>query len=84
MKGRVKVLLTPLGNKIKYRIVGRVYCTRLCQEVPNSRTYATDDLIWVKVFGSRVEMKKWLKQNKQVARVLSLEDLGYDACDKLM
>ena len=83
MKGRVKVLLTPLGNRIKYRLVGRVYCTRSGDELPNSRTYEKEDLIWLGVFGSKLEVKKFLKQNKQISQILSLADLGYDACDQL-
>ena len=83
MKGRVKVILTPLGNKIKFRLVARVYCTQLDNELPNSRTYQKEDLRWLSIFGSKLEIKKFLKRNKRITKILSLDDLGYDPCDQL-
>jgi hypothetical protein len=83
-KGRVKVVLTPLGDKIKFRVVGRVYCTRMQQELPNSHTYPKSDLVWLHVFRTWRQVERFLKRNKPVARVISLYDLGYDGYDQLV
>ena len=84
MKGRVKLILTPLGGRIKYRIVGRVYCVRMRSELPNSRTLDQDDLIWLNVFGSRPRIRRFLARAKPIARLVRLGDLGYDECDQLV
>ncbi len=83
MKGRVKVHLVPLGDKIKYRIAGRIACSR-CGELCNSRTYTRGDTVWLNVFGSSRAIARFLKRNKQVARVIRLDDLMYDSCDRVI
>jgi hypothetical protein len=83
--GRVKVLLTPMGNKIKYQIVGTVHCLRQGQgELPNTRTYDRDDAVWLWVFGSRNAVADFLRRNRRAAMVTSLYALGYSRCDRLM
>jgi hypothetical protein len=84
VKGRVKLILTPLGSRIKYRIVGRVYCTRMHAELPNSHTLDQDDLIWLNVFGSRRRISRFLARARPVAHLVSLGDLGYDECDQFV
>ncbi|MFI6984212.1 hypothetical protein ACIBSV_37215 [Embleya sp. NPDC050154] len=81
----MKVLLTPMGNKIKYQIVGTVHCVRPGQgELPNTRTYDRDDLVWLSVFGSAKAVADFLRRGKRTAMVTSLCDLGYSWCDRLM
>ena len=74
-----------MGDRIKYQVVGRIHCTRPGQgELPNSRTYDRDDLIWRAVFGSTREVARFLSANKRTSRIVSLYDLGYEECDELM
>lgn len=84
MEARVKVLLTPLGNTIKYQLVGRIYCFKMRKELRNSGTYDKDDLAWLSVFGSELSIARFLKRNKRISKVLSLYDLGYEQCDRLV
>jgi hypothetical protein len=56
MQARAKVLLTPLGNRIKYQVIGRIVCSRMRTALPNSRTWSKDDLAWIAVFGSEREV----------------------------
>jgi len=85
MQARVPVLLTPMGNKIKYQIVGTVHCTRPGQgQLPNSRTHDRDDLVWLSVFGSARAVATFLAADRRVSKVVSLYDLGYDDCDRIM
>jgi hypothetical protein len=51
--------------------------------LPNSRTWSRDDLAWIAVFGSEREVAGFLKRNRRVSKVLSLDLLGYDPCDHL-
>jgi hypothetical protein len=81
MRARARVLLTPLGSHIKYQVLGRIVCSRMQEELPNSRTWVKDNLTWLDVFGSEREIARFLKKNRQVARIISLTALGYDPCD---
>ncbi len=56
MQARAKVLLTPLGIRIKYQVIGRIVCSRMRTALPNSRTWSKDDLAWIAVFGSKREV----------------------------
>lgn len=85
MQARVRVLLTPMGDRIKYQVIGRIHCTRPGQgEMPNSGTYGRDDLVWRTVFGSAREVSRFLRADKRISKIISLYDLGYDECDRLM
>lgn len=58
---RVKVTLTPLNNKIKYRIRGsKLYCSKMKQEIARTRVYSSEDGCWSSVFGSELDKKKFL------------------------
>jgi hypothetical protein len=83
MQARAKVLLTPLGNRIKYQVIGRIVCSRMRTALPNSRTWSKDDLAWIAVFGSEREVAGFLKRNRRVSKVLDLQLLGYEPCDHL-
>jgi hypothetical protein len=83
MRARAKVLLTPLGSHIKYQVLGRIVCSRMQEELPNSRTWSRDNLVWLDIFGSERDIGRFLKRNRQVAKVISLYVLGYDPCDHL-
>ena len=74
-----------MGNKIKYRVVGTVHCARPGQgQMPNSRTYDCDDSVWLSVFGSARAVARFLTADKRVSTVVSLYELGYDECDRIM
>ena len=81
MSNRVKVTIYPLGNRIKYRIFGRMYCNRMKEEMPNSRTLDKTDWTWIKCFGSKKNIEKFLHLNKPITRVIHPEILGYSSCD---
>ncbi len=80
---KVRVLLTPMGDRIKFQVVGRVFCGRSGGELRNSGTYPCDDGLWFSVFGSERERDRFLKRDRRISRVLGLSDLGYDPCDQL-
>ena len=84
MIARAKVLLTPLGDKIKFSLVGAVHCSRLKKQLPSSGTFTKDDLVWRRVFGSSLRIAQFLKRNKQITKVLSLYDLGYEEYDEIV
>lgn len=81
MSNKVKVTIYPLGNRIKYRIFGRMYCNRMMSEMPNSRTFDKRDGIWYSVFGSKRNIERFIHLNKPITRVVHPQILGYDSCD---
>lgn len=80
---RAKVIFTPMGNKIKFRVVGKVYCTLNNCELANSATFFTSDLIWNKVFSSWGK-GRFLNRNKAIAMILDIKLLGYGTCDRVI
>ena len=82
-KLRVRVELTPLGDKIKYRIVGRVVCARMGREIIKSQTLLRDNWHWLNVFGTRDEVNRFLKKNKKITKTIHINELGYDPCDSM-
>lgn len=82
MKGRVKVTLIPLGNKIKYFIRGsRLWCNEMKNEIIRSSTLNKDDLIFVRIFNSELEKNKFLNKGKSITIITTLSKLGYSRCD---
>lgn len=81
MSNKVKVTIYPLGDRIKYRIFGRMYCNRMKSEMPNSRTFSKNDGMWRCVFGGKKNVEKFLHLNKPITRVIHPQLLGYDSCD---
>lgn len=81
MSNRVKVRLIPMGNRIKYEIFGKMYCSRMKSEMPNSRTFDKKDFLWLRVFGNKRKVEKFLHRNKTITTVCYPELLGYSACD---
>lgn len=82
-KHNVEVTFIPLGNKIKYRLTGKVYCNRQDSKLQNSGTYSVDDLVWNAVFGNRLETKKFIKNNRTVKKIIPISYLGYNQCDSI-
>lgn len=78
------VELIPLVNEIRYRICGKVWCDRMDQEIPNSRTLDKSDLVWINVFGSKTGVDEFLGENKITRKTLLLADLLYDPCDRII
>jgi hypothetical protein len=80
------VKLTPMGNKIKYKIRGDVKCNRGGYEtlLRNSMTLPQQDLIWLNVFGSKQKVKAFLKDNRVKRINIPLLKLGYDNCDHVI
>lgn len=78
------VELTPMGNKIKYQIKGTVLCFKGGEvtQLRNSGVYSRHDLIWLNIF-SKLELKKFIKNNKKIIKKLELHQLGYSSCDRL-
>ncbi len=82
-KLRVRVELTPLGDKIKYRLHGKVFCSRLKRELIKSLTLYRDHWFWLNVFGTKDAINRFLKKNKKITRVIFANELGYDPCDSI-
>lgn len=78
-----EVRFTPLGNRIKYRITGKVFCNRMQIEIANNKTYYANDAIWLNVF-TKQELHNFLIRNKPVTKVINLSALGYDSCDNII
>ena len=83
-KLRAKVELTPLGDKIKYRIYGKVMCRRMECEMIKSQVFHRDDFIWLNVFRTKNEIARFLKKNKKINKIIYINQLGYDTCDYLV
>lgn len=77
----VKVTLTPLGDRIKFCIIGTVYCERQKRLLQRSGTFHRDDLVWNAVFGSRVAVNKFVHRNRTVTKKILISHLGYKPCD---
>ena len=79
---RGKVEFTPLGNKIKVRVVGNLQCYR---NKPNAmrKSFTTTILWhqWIDIFGSKDKVNKFLKRNRKITKVIPLTLLGYDYCE---
>jgi len=84
MSRRCQVTLVPLGSRIRYRITGRVFCSIMNKQIANSQTYDKTDLVWRRVFGSTRGVALFVKRGKSVKRVIQLDTLGYDSCDKVI
>ena len=81
MSNKIKVTIYPLGNRIKYRIFGRMYCNKMKAEIPNSGTFDKYDGLWGTLFGNRRNVEKFLHRNKPITKVCYPELLGYSSCD---
>ena len=79
---RVKVSLTPLGTKVRFRLQGRILCTHIGTELRNSFTLDYNDTICKRVFGSYGAAKRFCAGSRSKTKVVTLSDLGYDSCDK--
>lgn len=77
----VEVTLTPLGDKIKWRIRGKVYCERNRHFLLNSMTWSKEDLAWNQILGGPLQTKKFLDRNRVVTRVVPITALGFSYCD---
>lgn len=64
ISNKVKVAITPMGDKIKYRIYGRVYCKKLQTELPNSQTRSKNFGIWLTFLEAEETLKLFLKKIK--------------------
>jgi hypothetical protein len=78
---KVKVTVIPLGNRIKYRIFGRVYCSTLKKELANSMTLNKRDGVWLTFFGGLKNVNKFLAKNKSITKVINPYLLHYMDCD---
>ncbi|MGH3240509.1 MAG: hypothetical protein ACRDNL_09015 [Spirillospora sp.] len=75
----------PQTEQREYQVVGHIQCTRPGQgQLPNSGTHHRDDLLWLRVFGSAREVARFLHTDRRTSKTVSLYDLGYDECDRLM
>ena len=83
-KLRIKVELTPLGDKIKFRVVGKVVCASLGGQLMKSATWHRDNWHWLNVFGTKDAVNRFLKKNKKITRVILANELGYDPCDSIV
>ena len=78
---RGKVELTPLGNKIKYRVAGNLQCYRNKPHAMRKSGTSPVSNWWIPVFGSKDKMQKFIKRNRKITKVIPLELLGYDYCE---
>lgn len=77
---RAKFNLIPMGNKFKYRIRGKVFCTKQKEFFPNSDVQPFG-LGWNWFFKTKNEYERFLKKNRTIKKVVNLSDTLYSNCD---
>ena len=79
---RGKVEFIPMGNKIKWRVIGNLVCSRNHNK-PVRKTCSSpkDWQQWIDIFGSKDKLNKFLKRNRKITKVIPLTHLGYDYCE---
>lgn len=77
----VDVVFTPLRRKIRFEILSPIYCLRMNARVQSRGSWAVDDLMCAKVFGSRSRAERFLLQGRPLMRTMRLSTLFYDPCD---
>ncbi len=80
-RNSVEVTLTPMGDKIQYRIGAKLVKSGTREDVSNLNTLSVDDDHWNLVFGGARGTKRFMKTNKKVRMVLLLSALGLDDCE---
>jgi hypothetical protein len=81
-KLRGKVEFTPMGNKIKFRVVGNLVCSRnRLNPIRKSLTCDVDWYVWNKVF-TKIEAQRFIKRNRKICKVIPLGKLWYDHCEQ--
>lgn len=83
-QGRMKVTLTPMGDKIKMTVAGKVVCERQGTEMRKSFTYSVDDCAWLSngIFASRDAKRRFMKKGATITKVVGITP-WYDHCDKI-
>lgn len=93
MGRRTKIEVTPMGNKVKWRVVGRVMCNgslmdgivRPSHELRKSITLERTDWFLHTLFGSQRKTDAFLKRNRKRYLVVDLEKtLPYHCCDRVV
>ncbi len=80
----VGVEITPLGNKLVVRWQGDLYCNWMKQKLVKSQTIDQGDKMALDIFGSKRNVKAFLKKNRVRKMVVSHEALGFDSCDTIV
>jgi hypothetical protein len=81
-KLKAKVEFIPRGNKITWRIQGKVCCSKCGHhEIRKSGTWYKDDICFNVIFGSPAKIEKFLKHNRKIYKVIPINQLNYDPCD---
>lgn len=81
---RAKVELTPLGNKLKFRVQGKVVCERQ-GGILKSLTIDRTDRVAISIFGSQRNVDAFLKKNRKINKVVDMEAaLHYSSCDRIV
>jgi hypothetical protein len=82
--GRMEVTLTPLGNKIKMTVTGRVVCERQ-GEMRKSFTYDVTDGAWLGsgVFKTRAEKRRFMRRGRTIRKVIGITP-WFDNCDRIV
>lgn len=79
-----RVSIYPLrGQRIKIKVHGKVFCSRLNQEIRNSQVLDKSDQRCLDILGGHRRVQRFLNRNKNVVKVTDLSFLGYDTCDRV-
>jgi hypothetical protein len=78
---RARVELTPQGDRIRWRVQGKVCCNRMNHEraMRKSGTFHAD--IFESSLGGKNKLARFLKAGRKSNVVMTLGELGYDYCD---
>ena len=79
----VSIEVSPLGNKIHARIIGRPFCKKMGEELRKTFTFNRNDSFWSAVFGSKRRVESFLKRGKTVCIKVDAGRIGFDSCDMM-
>lgn len=80
---RAKIELTPLGNKLKFRVQGKVICKNE-GVIRKSLTIDRTDQVSISIFGSQRKVDAFLKKNRKINKVVDMVSaLHYSSCDRI-
>ena len=78
---KIKLECTPLGDKVKFYIQGKLFCSIQNKQLQKSFTLDRKDIVTTRVFGSQRETDAFLKRNRKVIITVSHDVFNISKCD---
>jgi hypothetical protein len=77
----VRVRVARAGRRLRYEILGPLWCSRMNGPIRNRGTYTLEDQVWRRIFGSREAAVAFWRSGRTLTRTMRLATLHYDDCD---